>query len=146
MLKKYEFIEHTADLGFKAYGATLEELFTNAAAAFSEAMVALEDVSEGTERSIEVEADAPDDLMVSWLSELLYLFDTERLLFKRFQVKRQRGQGQVKTLTDGSCRHPVRSDLHQIAKDSQTGLLSQGTECDNNGFFFHISNFIDIWK
>ena len=88
MPKEYEFIEHTADLGFKAYGATLEELFTNAAKAFFEAMVTLEDVSEGTERFIAVEADAPDNLLVSWLGELLYLFDTERLLFKRFQVKR----------------------------------------------------------
>ena len=88
MPKQYEFIEHTADLGFKAYGATLEELFTHAAEAFFEAMVSRENVSEETERCIEVEADAPDDLMVSWLGELLYLFDTERLVFKRFDVKR----------------------------------------------------------
>ena len=110
MLKKYQFIEHTADLGFKAYGATLEELFTNAAVAFSEAMVALEDVSEGTERSIEVEADAPDDLMVSWLSELLYLFDTERLLFKRFQVKRI-GNNRLEANAWGEVFDPVRHEI-----------------------------------
>ena len=88
MHKKYEFIEHTADLGFKVYGASLEELFAHAAEAFFEALVALESVKERIERSIEVEADAPDDLMVTWLSELLYLYDTERLVFKSFQLKR----------------------------------------------------------
>jgi hypothetical protein len=67
-------------------------------------------------------------------------------LLKRFQVKRQRGRGQVKALTDRSRRHSVRSDFHQIAKNIQASLLSQGTECCNNEFFFHISNFIDLWK
>jgi SHS2 domain-containing protein len=81
MHKKYEFIEHTADLGFKAYGSSVEELFAHA-------LVALESVKEGMERSIEVEADALDNLMVSWLAELLYLYDTERLVFKSFQLKR----------------------------------------------------------
>ena len=86
--KKYEFIEHTADLGFKAYGASLEDLFAHAAEALFEALVALESVKERIERSIKVEADDLDNLMVRWLSELLYLYDTEMLVFKSFQVKR----------------------------------------------------------
>ncbi|MBW1740847.1 MAG: archease [Deltaproteobacteria bacterium] len=85
--KKYEFIEHTADLGFMAYGASIEELFAHAAEAFFEAIVGLESVEERIERAIEVEAYAVDNLMVSWLGELLYLYDTERLVFKRFQIK-----------------------------------------------------------
>jgi SHS2 domain-containing protein len=86
--RKYEFIEHTADLGFKVYGASPEKLFTHAAEAFFEALVALESVKERIERSIKVEADGLDNLMVRWLSELLYLYDTEMLVFKSFQVKR----------------------------------------------------------
>ncbi len=59
MPKKYEFIEHTADLGFKAYGATLEELFVHAAEAFFEALVVPESVEEKKERSIKVGARGP---------------------------------------------------------------------------------------
>jgi SHS2 domain-containing protein len=115
--KKYEFIEHTADLGFKVYGASLEELFAHAAEAFFEAMVALEGVAEATERSIEVEADAPDNLMVSWLSELLYLFDTERLVFKRFQVKRienNRLKANVRGEVLDPARHEIKSGIKAV--------------------------------
>ena len=117
MPKKYEFIEHTADLGFKVYGASLEELFAHAAEAFFEAMVALEGVAEGTERSIEVEADAPDNLMVSWLSELLYLFDTERLVFKRFQVKRienNRLEANARGEVLDPARHEIKSGIKAV--------------------------------
>jgi SHS2 domain-containing protein len=71
----------------KAYGASRERLFAHAAEAFFEAIVALESVEERLERSIQVEADGLDNLMVSWLSELLYLYDTDRLVFKSFQIK-----------------------------------------------------------
>ncbi len=33
---KYEFLEHTADIKFRAYGATMEEAFANVVGAFSE--------------------------------------------------------------------------------------------------------------
>jgi SHS2 domain-containing protein len=115
--KKYEFIEHTADLGFKACGASLEELFAHAAEALFEALVALEGVKERTERSIEVEADALDNLMVSWLNELLYLFDTERLVFKSFKVKRiednrleAKARGEV---LDPEC-HEIKSGIKAV--------------------------------
>ena len=117
MPKKYEFIEHTADLGFKVYGASLEELFAHAAEAFFEAMVALEGVAEGTERSIEVEADALDDLMVSWLSELLYLFDAERLIFKSFQVKRienNRLEATIRGEVLDPARHEIKSGVKAV--------------------------------
>jgi len=108
--KKYEFIEHTADLGFKAYGATLEELFVHAAEAFFEALVAPESVEERKERSIKVGAEALDNLMVSWLGELLYLYDTERLVFKRFQVKRIK-DNQLEAIARGEVLDPARHEI-----------------------------------
>jgi len=52
--KKYEFIEHTADLGLKAYGASIEELFVNAAEGLFDALVSPKGVEEREERVIEV--------------------------------------------------------------------------------------------
>jgi SHS2 domain-containing protein len=111
--KKYEFIEHTADLGFKAYGATPERLFTHAAEAFVEAIVAPESVAERLERSIQVEADGLDNLMVSWLSELLYLYDTDRLVFRSFQIKRIE-DNQLEANARGEILNPAR---HEIKAD-----------------------------
>ncbi|NVL90472.1 MAG: archease [Desulfobacterales bacterium] len=117
MSKKYEFIEHTADLGFKAYGAGLEELFAHAAEALFETLVSLESIKEREERSIEVEADALDDLMVSWLGELLYLYDTEGLLFKGFQVKQienNRLEANVRGEILDLARHEIKTEIKAV--------------------------------
>jgi SHS2 domain-containing protein len=108
--KKYEFIEHTADLGFKVYGASPEKLFAHAAEAFFEALVALESVKERIEKSIRAEADGLDNLMVSWLTELLYLYDTERLVFKSFQVKRIE-DNQLEANARGEVLDPARHEI-----------------------------------
>jgi SHS2 domain-containing protein len=110
VLKKYEFIEHTADLGFKAYGASLEKLFDHSSEAFFEALVTLESVKEKMERSIQVEADALDNLMVSWLNELLYLYETERLVFKSFQITWIKDY-QLKANAQGEVLNPARHEI-----------------------------------
>jgi SHS2 domain-containing protein len=108
--KKYEFIEHTADLGLKAYGASIEELFVNAAEGFFDVIVSPKSVEEREERVIEVEAEALDELMVSWLSELLYIHDTEKLVFKCFEVKRLKGN-QVEAIARGELLDPARHEI-----------------------------------
>lgn len=110
MRQKYEYIEHTGDLGFKAYGTTREALFSHAAEAFFEALVRLETVQEKEERLIEVEADALDDLMVGWLSELLFLFDTETLLLRRFEITHMKDRS-LKATVSGELTDPTRHEI-----------------------------------
>ncbi len=85
-MKKFDIIEHTADTGIVAYGAELEEAFANAAYAMFTLIADLEDVKEVVCRQIEVEAGDREDLLVSWLNELLYLFDVEGVIFRRFKI------------------------------------------------------------
>lgn len=87
MPREYEYIEHTGDLGFKVYGQTREALFVHAAKALFEVLVCPESIELKEKRAVTIEAAALDELMVSWLGELLYLFDTEGLLLKEFQIK-----------------------------------------------------------
>ena len=86
MSRPFEYTEHTADIGFTAYGETLEELFSNAATALLEIMVPVETVCERRQREIAVRADALDELLVRWLNELLFLFETEGLLLRRHEI------------------------------------------------------------
>jgi len=76
-VKKFDIIEHTADTGIVAYGTELKEAFANAAYAMFTLIADLEDVKEVVCRQIEVEAGDRESLVVSWLNELLYLFDVE---------------------------------------------------------------------
>ena len=83
-MKKYNFLEHTADVMVEAFGENLEELFTNAALATTETMVDLPTLTKEEDHHIILESDDLEELLYDFLSELIFLKDTEQLLFKDF--------------------------------------------------------------
>jgi SHS2 domain-containing protein len=85
-MKRFDIVEHTADTGIVAYGDDMKEAFANAAYGMFSLMADLEQVREETSRYVEAEAGDRESLVVSWLNELLYLFDVERVIFKRFDI------------------------------------------------------------
>jgi SHS2 domain-containing protein len=85
-MKKFEYLEHTADAEFIAYGTTIDETFVNAALALVNLMTNPANVSPATEKDVELSSDALDLLLYDWLSELLYIFDVDRLVFGKFEV------------------------------------------------------------
>jgi len=85
-MKRFDVVEHTADTGIVAYGADMREAFANAAYGMFSLMADLKQVREETSRYIEAEAGDRESLVVSWLNELLYLFDVEGTIFRRFDI------------------------------------------------------------
>jgi SHS2 domain-containing protein len=85
-MKRFKLIEHTADTGLKAYGGTLAEAFANAAYGMFSIIAGLDDVEERVSRRVEVDGDDAESLLFEWLNSLLYYFDVETLLFKRFDM------------------------------------------------------------
>lgn len=83
----YEYFEHTADVGFIARGQNLEELFENSAKALMNVMINLEGVEEQLKREITLMGGTLEVLLYNWLSELLFIFDVEELIFKRFNMR-----------------------------------------------------------
>ncbi len=86
-MKKYELIDHTADLGLEIYGKDLKELFENAGEALFEIICDLSQVAESMKKRVVVDGEDLEQLMVTWLGELLYLHDVEGSLFKRFEIE-----------------------------------------------------------
>ena len=86
MKVSYEVFEHTADIGLHAYGHTLSELFIHAAQGMESLMVAPEQVRIVTSREITVEGHDAVSLLINWLNELIFFFDTEYLLFRDFDI------------------------------------------------------------
>jgi len=86
-MKRFEILDHTADIGIMVYGEDLKSLFENAGEAFFHLITDLKKVRLRTERRIEIGGESLERLMVDWLNELLYLHDVENLLFKRFRVE-----------------------------------------------------------
>jgi SHS2 domain-containing protein len=83
----FEFIDHTADIGIRVQAPTLEDLFETAGLAFTELVTDVDSLDCRVERRFQLEEGDIETLLVSWLQELLYLLDTESLVFGRFQVK-----------------------------------------------------------
>jgi SHS2 domain-containing protein len=86
VMKKFELIEHTADMGLKAYGETLSGAFANAALGMFSLIAELKNVREIESRRVEVNADDVEGLLFEWLNSLLYYFDVDMLLFRRFDI------------------------------------------------------------
>ena len=86
MEKDFEILNHTADVGIIAYGADLRQAFANAAKGLFSLITELDDVEEVTHRDVGLTASDEESLLVEWLNELVYQFDTEGILFKRFDI------------------------------------------------------------
>jgi len=94
LMKSYEIINHTADLGIKVYGNDLKALFFNAARAMFEIMV--EQVKkrpvfqkeEHKKFLLNKQGDNQEEIFVAWLSELLYLFSSEGLIMDKADIQR----------------------------------------------------------
>lgn len=86
MQKEFEIMNHTADVGIIAHGADMSEAFANAAKGLFSLITELDDVEEVEYRDIELTATDRESLLVAWLNELIYLFDVENIIFKRFDI------------------------------------------------------------
>jgi SHS2 domain-containing protein len=86
MTKDFEILDHTADVGIIAYGADLKQAFANAARALFSLITELDDVEEVLHQDIKLNSSDVESLLVAWLNELVYRFDTEGILFKRFEI------------------------------------------------------------
>jgi SHS2 domain-containing protein len=84
-MQSFRILEHTADIGFEAFGATREEVFANAGRALTHLMVNLNAIA--AQGGLPLRADASDmpSLLVNWLSEILYRFDAEGWLLHDFE-------------------------------------------------------------
>ena len=84
----YKIIEHTADVGIEAHGATLEEAFEEAAKGMFAIITDGSKIESKVERKVEIPFEGDEEiLLVDWLNELLYIYDVEGLVFGKFNVK-----------------------------------------------------------
>jgi SHS2 domain-containing protein len=84
--RKFKFIDHTADMGIQVYGETLSLLFQHAAEGLLHIITDPERIREKESREISLRAGGLEELLVNWLNELIYLFETGGFLFRRFEI------------------------------------------------------------
>ena len=83
----YRFFDHTGDIGVALAGPTVDELFASAAAAFTDTITSLAAVEPRRPEEVALAAPELDLLLVDFLSELLYRFDTRGWLTREAQLE-----------------------------------------------------------
>jgi SHS2 domain-containing protein len=88
-MKKFEILEHKADLKIRVFGKTKEELFENAMVGMFKA-AKYETTKQLTTKQQKIEISSLDlpSLLVDFLSEVLYLVETKKLVFEKVEFKK----------------------------------------------------------
>ena len=109
----YEILEHTADVGLRVRAPDLPLLFAEAARALFSVIVANPEAVRPLRKiDLHVEAAARDDLLRDWLAELLYAFETRRLLLCEFDVRLDESG-----LSATARGEPLDHDRHELSTE-----------------------------
>jgi SHS2 domain-containing protein len=86
-MKKFEYFDVTADIGFYAFGKNLNEAFENAGLAIFNIISNTDNIN--PQKSIEFEITSEDEvsLLYDYLEELLFYHEVEFMLFSEFSIE-----------------------------------------------------------
>jgi SHS2 domain-containing protein len=135
----FEMLEHTADIGFRARGQTLAEMFECAAEALVATALEIDDVRPAERHAIEARGEDLEALLVSWLSEVLYLLDGKCIALGGFEVTEIAG-GRVVGAAMGEPRDPTRHRPRLGVKGVTYHQLKIAQ--DDNGWWAEV--FLDV--
>jgi SHS2 domain-containing protein len=125
----YEPLSHTGDLGMLVHGRNLPELFAHAAWAMFDLLSDATTIHPQQTITVSVEGTDLEDLLVRWLSELLYLYDTQRLMCCEARFTALEPTHLTATVQGepfDPARHPIDTEIkavtyHQIAVEQVAG-------------------------
>lgn len=119
--KKFEYLNHTADLGIRVFGSTVEELFINTAQAIFEIQISGKLVVK-QEIEIAVEAENLEELLIDWCRELLYNFSVHRFIPMNYDISLQ--QLKLSARINGDLldlkRHKIKTDIKNVTYHNLT--------------------------
>jgi len=139
MKRAFDIVDHTADVGIVAYGAEVEELFSNAALALFSLISEPESIEGKLRFDVEVSSGDREGLLVEWLNELIYLFDVKHVLFNRFDIEGLT-LSDLKATCYGECFDPMKHRLKTGVKAATYHML----KLDRNGDGYRAQIILDI--
>lgn len=118
-MKKHQFLSDiaTADLAYEAFGATYSELFENAGLVLEEATVLLQDVEPKDKRIIKKEERTVEELLFSFLEELVFLKDAEMLVFSQIKCDVERVNSGQWTVDSELFGEKIDPQKHKLGDD-----------------------------
>jgi len=88
-MKNFEILEHKADLKVKVFGKTKKDLFENAMIGMLKAAKYQKKLkSQNSKVKIKIKSMDLPSLLVDFLSEILYLVETKKMVFEKIEFKK----------------------------------------------------------
>lgn len=112
-MKKYEYLEHTADIKFRAFGKTLGELYENSALAMFNSM-SEDKILIKESKEFKVKGKDKEALMYNFLEELLFLFDSEGFFLSKIKVKINGNEILAKAKGDKAKKYSLTTDIKAV--------------------------------
>ncbi|MEW5979908.1 MAG: archease [Acidobacteriota bacterium] len=113
----FRILDHPADLGIEAWGSSLNQAFEQAALGLISVILNPQMVNAREQRSIRLEAADDHQLLVKWLTEILYLYDGDRFVATQFKIASLSGP-RLEAVVGGEAfdpdRHETRLDVKAI--------------------------------
>ncbi len=128
-MNSFRLLEHTADMGIEAKGDSLAALFRQAALGLRQILTCCTDIRHREEIQVEVRAQDPEELLVNWLNELLFLLEVRQLLPADFVIDsisdsrlRARVQGEFLDAERHFLEREIKAvTYHQIRVEQRAG-------------------------
>lgn len=111
----YEYLDISGDAGLRLSGGTLEEVFRDAAVGMYSLITDIEAVREEKEIRVEAESHSPEGLLVSWLNELIFRFDTYGFVGRRVDIEAL-GDRRIAARIAGEEFDPARHERRLLLK------------------------------
>lgn len=116
----WEHFAHSADVGVRGRGPSLESAFEQAALALAAVVCDPAKVAAHQALRVHCESSDPELLLVEWLDALIYAMDTRHLLFRQFDVHIDDGR------LDGVARgEPLDVARHQPAVEVKGATFTE---------------------
>ena len=124
----FRFVDHTADIMVEVEAPDREGLFSDAARSLFAILTDLDGIEPRESRQLRVEAEGWEQLLVTWLTELLFLYETELWLFSRFDII-ELGQNVLEAVAWGERldpeRHPIEREVKAVTYH-RLGVVKEG--------------------
>ncbi len=142
----HEFLEHTADIQVHAWAPTLPALFHEIGLVLSRIIIEGPGVQLMRDIKVNVEAKDLEALLFDWLTEILYYFDTERLVIGEIVINSLEGSKE-----SGSCKiesifqgEPYRPGYHVPGTEVKAITYSYMKLGKQDDGLYHLKIIFDI--
>ena len=122
-MKTFEVIDISGDAGIRAYGETLQDLFVNAATGMYSLITDPAAVREERHMALDLESHSLEGLLVSWLNELIFHFDTYGFVGKTIRIATLR-DNKISARVSGEEFDPERHEKRLLLKAATYHRLS----------------------